>query len=189
MARKKVISKRKPAKKKVAKRVAMDFHAGLGAGHAPKPPVTFIASPNYASRNGTQIDTLVLHNTDGTLKSAINRFKDPASQVSAHYIVDRDASITQMVDDSDTAWHSGKKDVNQRSIGIEVVAYSTATGMTASQQSSLIALAQFVLDAYGITVQRVFPHRDIKPTDCPGWVWATDEIFTAWTAAHLHDGA
>jgi N-acetylmuramoyl-L-alanine amidase len=188
MARKKVLAKKKPAKKKLAKRVAMNCHVGSGSGHVPKPPVTWNPSPNFASRNGTQIDTLVLHNTDGTLTSAINRFKDPASQVSAHYIVDRDGSVTQMVNDTDTAWHSGKKDVNQRSIGIEVVAYSTATGMTSGQEATLIALAQFVLDAYGIAVQRVFPHRDIKPTDCPGWVWATDAIFTTWTAANLRDG-
>jgi N-acetylmuramoyl-L-alanine amidase len=188
MARKKVVAKKRPAKKKAARRIGMDFHTGTGAGHVPKPPVTWIPSPNFASRNGIEIDTLILHNTDGTLASAIQRFKDPSSQVSAHYIVDRDGGVTQMVNDTDTAWHSGKKDVNQRSIGIEVVASSTATGMTTGQEATLIALAQFVLDAYSVAVQRVFPHRDIKPTDCPGWVWATDPIFIAWTAAKLHDG-
>jgi len=188
MARKKVIAKQRPAKKKVTRRIAMDFHAGTGSGLAPKPPVTWVTSPNFASRNGTQIDTLVLHNTDGTLASAIQRFKDPSSQVSAHYIVDRDDSVTQMVNDTDTAWHSGVKDVNQRSIGIEVVAYSTATGMTPGQEATLIALAQFVLDACSIKVQRVLPHRDIKATECPGWVWPTDPSFTTWTVANLHDG-
>lgn len=188
MAKKKALAKKRPVKKKAARRVTFDFHIGTGVGHAPKPAVNWIASPNFASRNSTEIDTLVLHNTDCTLAAAIQRFKNPKEAVSAHYIVDRDGSITQMVNDTDTAWHAGVKEVNLRSIGIEVVAYSTATGMTADQETKLIALAQFVVDAYAIKVQRVLPHRDIKATQCPGWIWATDDTFTTWTGAHLHDG-
>jgi N-acetyl-anhydromuramyl-L-alanine amidase AmpD len=175
------------AKKKRFPAVArrLSFHEGVGSELAAKPPVKWNASPNFASRNGTRIDSLVLHNTDGTLASAIQRFKDSASQVSAHYIVDRDGSITQMVNDSDTAWHSGNRDRNQRSVGIEVVAYATALGMTARQQTSLVLLGKYVLAAYSVPLSNVLPHRDIKPTDCPGWVWPTDAEFTAWTSSNL----
>jgi N-acetylmuramoyl-L-alanine amidase len=81
----------------------MAMHMNAGSDHALKPPVTWNPSPNYASREGTDIDTLVLHNTDGTLASAIARFKNPAEDVSAHYLVDRNGSIVQMVDDTQTA--------------------------------------------------------------------------------------
>jgi len=188
MAKKKASAKKQPVKKKAARRFNFDFHVGTGVGHAPKPAVNWISSPNFASRNSTKIDTLVLHNTDCTLAAAIQRFKNTKEAVSAHYIVDRDGSITQMVNDSDTAWHAGVKDVNLRSIGIEVVAYSTVTGTTAAQEAKLVALAQFVLDAYSIKVQRVLPHRDVKATQCPGWIWANDNIFTTWTGARLRDG-
>jgi N-acetylmuramoyl-L-alanine amidase len=171
------------AKPSVTKRI--NFHLEAGSGHSPKPPVTWIPSPNFASRQNTPIDTLVLHNTDATLTSAVNHFKDPSSQVSAHYLVDRDGAITQMVSDSDTAWHSGNKPVNQRSIGIEVVAWNNATGTTASQEANLIQLCKYVLDTYSVTLARVLPHRDIKPTDCPGWVWPTDPDFVTWKNSKL----
>jgi len=178
-----------PTRKKRATRVRKlkprVFHAGVGSDHAAKPSMTWVRSPNFASRNGAQIDTLILHNTDCTLASAVQRFKDPASQVSAHYIVDRDGAVTQMVRDSDTAWHSGKKDVNQRSIGIEVVAFSSALGMARAQESTLIALAKYVLAAYSVPLANILPHRDIKPTDCPGWIWPTDTDFRNWTTVKL----
>ena len=161
------------------------FHNGLGSAHHAKPPVSWIASPNFASRQGAKIDTLVLHNTDNTLTSAINRFKDPREQVSAHYIVARDGNITQMVDDGNTAWHSGDREVNQRSVGIEVVASKTAKGMSAAQETSLVTLCRYILDVYSINVNRILPHRAIKSTDCPGWVWPTDPELTTWIAQKL----
>jgi len=161
------------------------FHIGLGSAHHAKPNVSWIASPNSASRQGAKIDTLVLHNTDNTLTSAINRFKDPHEQVSAHYIVARDGSITQMVDDSSTAWHSGNKEVNERSVGIEVVASKTATGMSAAQEASLVTLCRYILDVYAIKLNRILPHRAIKSTDCPGWVWRTDLELTTWITQKL----
>ena len=160
-------------------------HEGTGIGHAPKPPVKWIASPNHASRAGHDIDTLVLHNTDGSLSSAVNRFLDPAAQVSAHYIVDRTGEIVQMVRDADVAWHAGKRDVNVRSIGVEIVAWKTALGMTAPQEQSVRSLCRFILDAYSISLERVKPHRSIKATACPGWIWKADSDLAAWKKAKL----
>lgn len=177
--------KKRDSKSRRARPSSRVFHVNTGSGHTPKPPVVWIASPNFASRQSTKIDTLVLHNTDGTLSSAINRFKDPASQVSAHYLVDRDGGVTQMVSDSDTAWHSGKKEINQQSIGVEVVAWNTARGTTPVQEATLVQLCKYLLDTYSVDLTRVFPHRDIKPTDCPGWVWPTDPEFTTWKNTKL----
>lgn len=160
-------------------------HEGTGTGHAPKPPVKWIASPNHAARAGKDIDTLILHNTDGSLSSAVNRFRDPAAQVSAHYIVDRTGEIVQMVRDDDVAWHAGKKETNMRSIGIEIVAWKAALRMTVPQEETLTRLCKFVIDAYSIPLDRVKPHRSIKPTECPGWIWKTDEELAAWKKAKL----
>src|SRR5262249_53907797 len=67
----------------------------------------FIASPNFNSRNGVKIDMVVLHFTDGSsAQGAINRFLDRTQQVSAHYIIDRNGDIYQMVHDNDRAWHA-----------------------------------------------------------------------------------
>ena len=158
------------------------------AGHAPKPPVLSKPSPNHASRQGNIIQYLILHNTDGSLKSALARLTDPTQSVSAHYVVDRTGDIYQLVQDSETAWHAGNKPINQQSIGMEVVAWKTAQGMTAAQESALAKLARFVVDAYDIPLKNVLPHRRVRigGTDCPGWVWPTDAELDAWTSQNLN---
>lgn len=87
----------------------------------------FVPSPNYSKRK-EKIDTIVIHFTaNGSLDGAVSWFKNPNSKVSAHYLIDRDGTIVQMVKEQDKAWHAGRsslggrRDVNQRSIGIELV--------------------------------------------------------------------
>jgi N-acetylmuramoyl-L-alanine amidase len=155
------------------------------SGHAAKPAVKWDPSPNHASRQGNTIQRLVLHNTDGPLAGSLARLKDPASQVSAHYVIDRNGDIYQLVADSETAWHSGNKAVNQQSIGIEIVAWKSVTGLATAQENALVAIAKFVLDTYDVALSNVIPHRAVKATDCPGWVWKDDPILEEWKSANL----
>ena len=180
-------SRKRRGSSKPAAAAVTDFahHPMFGAGHAPKPPVRLDPSPNFASRQGERIIKIVVHNTDGPLAPSLARLKDPAAQVSAHYVVDRTGQIYQLVDDSNTAWHSGNRLVNQQSIGIEVVAWKAAQRMTTAQEGALIQLCRFVLDAYEVPAASFVPHRSVKPTDCPGWVWPTDADLEAWKAAKL----
>ena len=177
-----------PKKKAGQKSGAAEFfahHPAFAAGHAAKPVVISSPSPNFASRQGQTIQKLVLHNTDGPLAPSLARLKDPHQQVSAHYVVDRNGDIYQLVDDSSTAWHSGDKAVNQQSIGVEVVAWNTAKGLAAPQEASLVALAEFILGAYAVSLTNVIPHRSIVATACPGWVWPTDADLETWKNAKL----
>lgn len=71
---------------------------------------------------------LVIHYTvTRTASGAINAFSIPGSQASAHLVIDRDGSITQMVPFDRTAWHAGKSEwkgvasCNSFSIGFELV--------------------------------------------------------------------
>ncbi len=190
MSKQPAISKKSPPKSKSAGKRSTTFAVMApqippGSGHAIKPPVISSPSPNFASRQGHVIQELVLHNTDGPLAPSLAQLKNVQAQVSAHYVVDRTGQIYQLVDDSNTAWHSGNKLVNQQSIGIEIVAWKTAAGMTAAQEASLIALAKYVLDAYDIPLAAVVPHRSIVATDCPGWVWPTNAQLTTWKNAKL----
>jgi N-acetyl-anhydromuramyl-L-alanine amidase AmpD len=87
-----------------------------------QPAATFNASPNFNSRGGTKIDSIVIHTTEGSYASAVATFKNPANEVSAHYIVDTNGAITQMVDLANRAWHATY--YNSRSIGIEIVGFA-----------------------------------------------------------------
>lgn len=81
---------------------------------------------NYDDRpEGAIIDTIVIHYTVSDYKSSYLTFTAPR-YVSAHYLIDRDGKIDNLVPESKRAWHAGKsywhKDsVNGSSIGIELV--------------------------------------------------------------------
>ncbi len=84
-------------------------------------------SPNfYAKTNSREI--VVMHYTAGySAKSAISTFKRKSAKASAHFVVEVDGKITQMVSTQHCAWHSGygryhgRGRVNEYSIGIEIV--------------------------------------------------------------------
>lgn len=132
----------------------------------------FIQSPNHSSRNGAQIQMVVLHCTEGSLDSTVREFKNPNSrQVSAHYVIDRNGDIYQMVNDSDRANHC--RGANKNSIGIEHVGKPTdALGL--AQAKSSAALVRWLLEQYEIPVTNVYGH-DFAPgydrsrggTTCP----------------------
>lgn len=91
--------------------------------------VVWDQSPNFGTRpEGTVIDTIVLHHTAGdNLKGTVNWFRNPESQVSAHFTVGRDGSIVQHLSTYLRAWHAGKsidalgrENVNDFSVGIEI---------------------------------------------------------------------
>ena len=132
---------------------------------------------------------IVLHFTDGpSASSAINHFLDQSSQVSAHYIIDRNGDIYQMVSDDDKAWHA--KAANPRSIGIEHVAMP-GQQMADDQQNSSVELIKWLMATYSIPVDNIKGHRfapgNIGTTDCPDHLFgdATDTAIKDWLARNL----
>jgi N-acetylmuramoyl-L-alanine amidase len=152
---------------------------------AKKPEVEFIPSQNYRHGRAAKISAIIMHNTDGSFEGAIRTFRDatPGNRVSAHYVISREGKIVQMVRDTDTAWHA--IGANPYSIGIEHEADRTHRGLLPAQQESSISLVRYLMHEYGISLENVKPHRDVVETDCPGWIWETDEIFDAWKAKNL----
>lgn len=70
---------------------------------------------------------LVLHYTAGrSAESSINWFTRPEARASAHLVIGRDGSITQMAPFNRVTWHAGKSEwneltgLNSHSIGIEI---------------------------------------------------------------------
>lgn len=77
---------------------------------------------NYSSRNGTAISHVTIHTMQGSYSGAISWFKNPSSNVSAHYNMRAaDGQITQMVCEFDKGWHVGNS--NPYTVGIEHEGY------------------------------------------------------------------
>lgn len=84
--------------------------------------------PYFRSRNGSEINTLVLHYTAGNTQRALDYFSGALNvEVSAHYMVDPQGMPYQLVDPQNSSFHAGVsywngyENINDNSIGIETV--------------------------------------------------------------------
>jgi hypothetical protein len=168
--------------------------AGHGSSNPHTKPVVkqFIKSPHCSCRNGASIDKIVLHCTEGSLASALAEFqKTDGRQVSAHYVIDRNGDIYQMVSDSDRSNHC--MGANQNSIGIEHVGSETDS-LTAPQAAASAALIRWLLEQYHIPRTNIFGH-DFAPgyrrpggTSCPDKLFGTvhsQSTIAAWVEANV----
>ena len=90
-------------------------------------------------------------------------------RVSAHFLIERDGTVTQFVSCRDRAWHAGissfegREVCNDFSLGIELEG-TDELPFTDAQYAALIDLARQLLLAYpAITHQRICGHSDIAP--------------------------
>lgn len=138
------------------------------------PGVAWRPSPNFGPRvGGAPVDILILHYTDmKTAEAAINLLSDPASNVSCHYVVAEDGTITQLVSEADRAWHAGVSswhgatDINSRSVGIEIANLGHDHGypdFPDVQVDAVIALACDICARHGIRPERILAHSDVAP--------------------------
>jgi len=131
-------------------------------------------SPNFDERPAdTPIDMLVLHYTGmKTAQDALERMCDPQAKVSAHYMIDEDGRITQLVTEDKRAWHAGvaywrgQTNINARSIGIEIVNPGHEWGYRAFptlQIDAVIQLSKDILARHPIPSRNVVGHSDVAP--------------------------
>lgn len=131
-------------------------------------------SPNFGDRpEGARPDMLVLHYTGmKTGAAALDRMCDPIAAVSAHYMVEEDGRVFQLVADEKRAWHAGiscwqgESGLNDVSIGIEIVNPGHEFGyqaFPAEQMNAVEALSVELVSRWNIRPQRVIGHSDIAP--------------------------
>lgn len=101
-------------------------------------------------------------------------------KVCAHYLIDRQGTIFQMVDERDIAFHAGASKlpdggtgINGRSIGIEIIT-SQAEAPTVAQLTATINLTKDIRSRHNI--KYILRHSDIAPgrkTDPWNMDWET----------------
>jgi len=115
----------------------------------------------------------VLHYTGmESAEAALEWLMREESKVSAHYLIDEDGRITQMVAEERRAWHAGQSlwdgetDLNSCSIGIEIhnpghdFDYPDFLDL---QMRGVEALCLDILGRHAIRPDRVLAHSDIAP--------------------------
>jgi N-acetyl-anhydromuramyl-L-alanine amidase AmpD len=166
-------------------------------------------SINYTpGRAGHSVEAIVLHVTQSENASGtIGWFKNPASKVSSHYILDRDGVITALVREHDQAWVNGvvehpNRDIpivdewvttdtnpNRQTIGIECAGYSPAqphptdpsfNGYTEEQFQALAYLLPVLSARHGVAIapDTTFGHKEISGTQRKDCPGLSDEEWT-----------
>jgi N-acetylmuramoyl-L-alanine amidase len=131
-----------------------------------------VPSPNWNARK-LPVSMVVLHYTGMTSAAdALERLCDPAAEVSAHYLIDEDGTVTRLVDEAHRAWHAGKAywrgltDINSASVGIELVNPGHEFGyrpFADAQMEALVPLLADIVVRHGIAPADVVGHSDVAP--------------------------
>lgn len=135
--------------------------------------IDLIMNTHYTpGRNGRRIDKVIIHHNAGnlTIRGCYDVWQSrPAS---AHYQVQTDGTIGQLVWDRDTAWHAGNFAANTTSIGIEHADVSSNPwAVSEACLDNGAHLVAAVCKFYGLGRpawgKNVFGHKDFIPTACP----------------------
>lgn len=101
-------------------------------------------------------------------KAAADTLCNPATEVSAHYLIAEDGEVLSLVPEALRAWHAGAgawgvtTDVNSRSIGIELANTGLAP-FAAPQMDALVDLLRCIQARWHIRPERVIGHSDMAP--------------------------
>lgn len=157
---------------------------------------------HYEDRaNGATPSIILMHYTGmETMQAARDRLTDPASKVSAHYLVDTDGTVYDLVPEDKRAWHAGlsfwhgETDINSHSIGIEIVNLGHDLGYTPFPSAQMQAVAEL---AKGIQarheIKHVLGHSDVAPErkKDPGelfpWEWLAGQGVGLWPRPNAQD--
>lgn len=193
-----------------ARKVAPAFPEPVRPTYAAGPDRSYTIwrpSPNYNSRpSGStgNVEMVVIHSCEGSYSGCWSWLTNPSAGVSAHYVVNDDGSeISQLVRESDRAWHVGASydsslnggveswldgvSVNHFSVGIEHAGYASQSWWDPDLLDASAQLSCDITDDHGVPIDayHIVAHGTLQPwsrTD-PGasWPWSDylDRVRTA----------
>jgi len=132
-----------------------------------KEPNYFVGTTNFNLRKPNFV--IIHHTAQNSCEQTLKTFNTTKSQVSAHYVICKDGTIHQMLNDYMRAWHGGNAkwgnltDINSASIGIELD-NNGFQPFDSLQMNSLIALLGRLKKNYAIPAANFIGHSDIAPT-------------------------
>ena len=118
------------------------------------------------------ITRIVIHTTEAPYAAAVRYFAHAGPVASAAYVIrSSDGAITQMVHERDIAWHSGNRQYNATSIGIEHEAFvHNCSWYTNAMYRSSARLVAHLTVKYGIPIDRahIIGHYQVPDPYRPG---------------------
>jgi len=133
---------------------------------------------NPMSRPGIKLDAvkkIVLHYVANPRTSAIGnrnyfeslKYQDQIS-VSTHYIIGLNGEIIRIIPEDEVAYHSGNKEVNRISIGIENTHPDITGKFNTATYNSLVKLLANLCIRYNLNpLTDIIRHYDVTGKNCP----------------------
>ena len=129
-------------------------------------PAQWHASPNFDERRPNFV--IIHHTSNDTVGEALATLGNPFLAVSAHYLIGRDGTIHQLVEERSRAWHAGESkwgantDINSSSLGIELD-NNGREPFASAQITALLALLADIQERYRIPGANILGHADVAP--------------------------
>lgn len=124
------------------------------------------------------VDRVIIHVVQGSYRTALKVFKDPAHQAATHYVVRKDGHVAQMIRELDVAYQAGNRSYNERGVGIEHEGFvDRPEDFTDDMYESSARLTAGICQRYAIPVDRthIIGHVEVPGTDHtdpgPHWDW------------------
>ncbi|EAZ81309.1 N-acetylmuramoyl-L-alanine amidase [Algoriphagus machipongonensis] len=127
----------------------------------------WVGTTNFSIRRPNFV--IIHHTAQDSLEQTIRTFTLPRTQVSSHYVIAKDGTIVQMLNDYLRSWHAGRgkwgsvTDLNSVSIGIELD-NNGFEPFPEAQIESLLILCKRLKWKYGIPTANFIGHSDIAPS-------------------------
>ena len=131
--------------------------AGLAVASTDYPPALWNPTTcNFSSRSGVAITAVAIHFVQGSYAGCISWFKNCSASASAHYVIrSSDGQCTQMVLESNKAWHAAS--ANPYTLGTEHEGYiSTASWFTTAMYTSSADLTRDMCTSNSINPLRCY---------------------------------
>lgn len=137
--------------------------------------INYLYSPNFdkKKRSNKSIKFIIIHYTGmQSERESILRLCSSKSKVSSHFFINEKGKTYRLIQDNKVAWHAGKscwgnnKNLNESSIGIELVNKGHKFGYTnykKKQLLSLVLICKMLIKKYKIKKLNILGHSDIAP--------------------------
>jgi N-acetylmuramoyl-L-alanine amidase len=138
-------------------------------------PVTWRPSPNFDERPralgilSRRVEFVIIHHTnEETTAGALAALTDPQRKLSAHYLISRNGTIYQLVEERGRAWHAGESywggesQLNNSSLGIELD-NNGQEPFAKAQIDALLALLADIKRRHRIPTANFLGHSDVSP--------------------------
>ena len=131
------------------------------------PPPFWVGTTNFNLRKPNLV--VIHHTAQNSCDQTLKTFTLPRTSVSAHYVICKDGTVHQMLNDYLRAWHGGAgrwgsiTDVNSASIGIELDNNGTEA-FAEPQLNSLLVLLDTLKKRHNIPPAHFIAHSDMAPT-------------------------